>query len=130
MSDREDLMTTTLVELADTLVGEYDLLEYLDLLLARCAAVLRADAGGVMLASDVGHETRLQLLASTDHGAQGLELLQLHHEQGPCIDCYRLGELVVEHDLARTQRWPAFSPRRWSWATARSSPSPCACAAR
>jgi GAF domain-containing protein len=107
--DRPEV-TSTLIELADTLVSGYDLLEYLDRLLHRSIEVIGADAGGVML-SDPGHEGgELQLLSCTDERARVLELFELQRQEGPCVDCHRRGAPVIEEDLQRSTTWPGFTP--------------------
>ena len=104
-------ITNTLVELADTLVSDYDLAEYLDRLLERSVDVLGANAGGVMLFDrERGSGGGLQLLACTDERTRELELHELQVNQGPCIDSHRLGQPIVAGDLLDAHRWPAFAP--------------------
>jgi GAF domain-containing protein len=102
-------VSDTLVELADTLVTDYDLLEYLDHLLTRSVEILRADAGGVMLFNGDPLINALDLLACTDEQARVLELFELQRQEGPCVDSHRSGELVAVEDLARSDRWPNFT---------------------
>lgn len=106
MATDQHSVAATLIQLADTLVSDYDLLDYLDLLLERSSAVLDAGAGGVMLTNQRGE---LQVLAATDEQARMMELFELQRQEGPCIDCYKRGEAVVEHDLAGAARWPQFT---------------------
>jgi GAF domain-containing protein len=106
MATHAEEMAATLVELADTLVSDYDVLDYLDRLLEHSTAVLGAAAGGVMLTDD---RDALQLLVSTDERSRVLELFELQRQEGPCVDSHRLGQLVVEEDLTRSSRWPQFA---------------------
>ena len=54
----------------------------------------------------------LNQVAASSENAQTLELLQLQHSEGPCVDCYRTGQSVIEEDLASAgTRWPTFAPR-------------------
>jgi GAF domain-containing protein len=109
MAGQDSELAAVMIEFADTLVSDYDLLDYLDRLLERSIVALDADAGGVMLAS--GEEgARLQLLASTDERTRVLELVELQHQEGPCVDSHRHGEQVVVPDLTRWDRWPRFTP--------------------
>ena len=101
-------ISDTLVDLADTLVSDYDLLDYLDRLLERSVEVLGADGGGVMLSPNA-RPGQLNLLACTDEDARVVELLELQRQEGPCIDSHRLGIAVVEHDLSQSERWPNFT---------------------
>jgi GAF domain-containing protein len=102
-------VSATLVELADTLVSDYDVFDYLDRLLEHSTAALGAAAGGVMLVGKGHAAEHLELLASTDERTRVLELFELQRQEGPCVDSYRLGAPVVEEDLARADRWPRFS---------------------
>jgi GAF domain-containing protein len=103
-------ISATLVELADTLVSDYDLIDYLDRLLELTVDVLGADAGGVMLWNGKASDNRLDLLACTDEPTRVVELFELQRQEGPCVDSHLLGEAVVEEDLAASVRWPQFTP--------------------
>lgn len=106
MATREQSLSDTLIEFADTLVSDYDLLDYLDLLLERSTGILAAQAGGVMLSNERGH---LQLLAATDERMRLMELFELQRQEGPCVDSYRMAAQIVEEDLACGSRWPQFT---------------------
>ena len=97
------------VELADTLVDDFDLIEFLQTLTSHTSDLFEARAGGLLLADPQG---RLQLMAASDERSQMLELFQVQEDEGPCQDCYRAGVAVVNADLTRaTGRWPKFAPR-------------------
>lgn len=101
-------LSTVFVEMADTLVDEYDTVAFLSDLTHHAAAISGAEAVGVMLAD---HRGQLQYLASSNETGKLLELLQLQVEEGPCIDCFRTSEPVVNADLASAGgRWPQFAP--------------------
>jgi GAF domain-containing protein len=105
---REERLARTLVELADTLVDDFDLVELLALLVERCVELLDASAAGVVLADERG---RLRLMASTSEAMELVELFQVQNDEGPCFDCYRRGEPVIADDLSRAaERWPVFVP--------------------
>jgi hypothetical protein len=96
------------VDLADTLVGDFDTADTLQLLVERCVEVLDAAAAAVLLANG---EDELRLLASSSERAQLLELHQLQRAEGPCLDSYRTGQPVHCHDLVGMEsRWPNFTP--------------------
>ena len=59
---REALLARTLVELADTLVDDFDVVELLTLLTDRCVEVLDVGAAGLMLAAPDGD---LRVMASS-----------------------------------------------------------------
>jgi GAF domain-containing protein len=107
------ILTTKLadafVEVADTLVDDFDVVDFLDRLTEHAVAVSAAAAAGLMLSD---HDNRLQLMAATDENARSVELFQLQNSDGPCLDAFRLGEPVVNADLAHAgARWPLFAPR-------------------
>ncbi len=96
------------VEVADTLVDEFDLIEFLQMVTARSAEVVGASAAGLLLAD---HHGRLQFVAASDEATRLLELYQLQREEGPCLDCFRSGTPVVNADLtAAADRWAQFAP--------------------
>ena len=106
---RETLLARTFVELADTLVDDFDVVELLTLLADRCVDVLDVAAAGLMLASPEGE---LRVMASSSDTVHVLELLELEASEGPCVDCYRTGEPVVNQSLRTAHhRWPAFARR-------------------
>jgi len=104
---READVVQSLVDLADTLVADYDVVDLLTGLADRCVRVLGADAAGVMLASASGE---LRLVASSSEAMRVLELFELQASEGPCLDAFRTGE-AVSHESLRpgSGRWPQFS---------------------
>jgi hypothetical protein len=105
---REALLTRTLVELADTLVDDFDVVDLLTLLADRCVEVLDVSAAGLML---VAPEGELRVVASSSEEMRLVELFELQAEEGPCPDCYRTGEPILGRDLTEDEtRWPQFGP--------------------
>jgi GAF domain-containing protein len=103
----EERMARTMVELADTLVGGVDVIEFLQLLAERCLDVLEVDAVGVLLADDRGV---LNLMAASPEHAPVLELFLVQQDEGPALECYRTGELVTwAAPHAEPGRWPRFA---------------------
>ena len=105
----QDVVTRTLVELADTLVADFDVVDLMSLLTDRCLDAFDVQAAGLMLAAPMGGE--LRVMASSSATMRDLELYELQNSDGPCIDAYRTGEPVLSQDLATAaQRWPRFTP--------------------
>ena len=102
-----------LVTMADTLVGDYDVVDLLTGLADRCVSLLGVSAAGVMLASPVmlmHPEGTLGLVASSSEAMRLLELFELQAQEGPCFDAFRTGERVEHENLAAgSGRWPSFS---------------------
>jgi GAF domain-containing protein len=104
---REAKLARALVDLADTLVADFDVVELLTLLADRCVDVLDVAAAGLML---VGPDGALRVMASSSEAMRLLELFELQAEEGPCLDCYRTGAAVTNTDLTGPDaRWPRFS---------------------
>ena len=104
---READVVRSLVEMADTLVEDYDVVDLLTGLADRCVSLLGVSAAGVMLASPAGS---LGLVASSSEAMRLLELFELQAQEGPCLDAFRTGEPVGHENLqAGAGRWPSFS---------------------
>lgn len=104
---RETLLIKAFVELADTLVDDYDVIALLDRLAGYCVELLAADAAGILLADSHGN---LRVVASTNEQTAWMELLQLQADEGPCVECFRNAAAVSVVDLAdTTRRWPQFT---------------------
>lgn len=96
------------VEVADTLVDEFDLISFLQMVTAHTSELVAARAAGLLLADTNGH---LQLMAASDERAEMVELFQVQAVEGPCQDCFSLGKPVTIGDLRlATERWPHFAP--------------------
>jgi GAF domain-containing protein len=105
---REARLAQTLVELADTLVDDFDVVDLMSLLVERSVELLDAAAAGLVLADSRG---TLRLMASTSEAMELVELFQVQNDQGPCFDCYHSGQPVIAEDLSvAAGRWPRFAP--------------------
>ena len=85
---RESDVVGTLVTMADTLVGDYDVVDVLTGLADRCVSLLGVSAAGVMLASPVmliHPEGTLGLVASSSEAMRLLELFELQAQEGPVL---------------------------------------------
>jgi GAF domain-containing protein len=103
---RESDVVHSLVEMADTLVDDYDVVDLLTGLTDRCVSLLAVSAAGVMLATPTGS---LGLVASSSEAMRLLELFELQQQEGPCLDAFRSGERIHESLTAGSGRWPRFS---------------------
>jgi len=105
MSDRQ--LAEAFVELADTLVDDFDVVDFLHQVTVRCAQVLGVSAAGVLLTDQRG---ALRVVAASTEQTRLLELLQLQTDQGPCPECFHTGQPISVADLSgTTSRWPRFA---------------------
>jgi GAF domain-containing protein len=106
-STREQRIVATFVELADTIVDDFDAVEFLHHLAQRCVELLECVEAGLLLTDAAGV---LRLMASSSERADALDLLQSQNGEGPCFESLRSGEPVFSEDLeADMARWPAFA---------------------
>jgi hypothetical protein len=105
---RERRLAAVFVEMADTLVDDFDAIEFLHVLADRCVSVLEVSAAGMLLTDQRG---ALRVVAASSEETRLLELFQLQSDEGPCLDCFRTRRPVAVADLATDggRRWPGFS---------------------
>jgi transcriptional regulator with GAF, ATPase, and Fis domain len=103
---RQALTAATFVTLIDTLVDDFDVIDVLTVLASRCVELLGASAAGILLADPSGD---LRVMAASTEQIELLELFQIQNQQGPCMDCYRTGHIIVAPDLATDANWPQFA---------------------
>jgi GAF domain-containing protein len=94
------------VEMADTLVDDFDVLDFLHVLTERCVHLLGVSAAGLLLTDG---QDGLQVVAASSERTRLLELFQLQTDEGPCVDCFRTGRPVSVPDLPAAGRWPQFT---------------------
>lgn len=107
-AEREQRLAEAFVALTDTLVDEFDLLDFLNTLAERAAELLNVSAAGVVLSDQRGG---LATTAASSAQARILELVAVQTDDGPCRDCLHTGAVVTSSDLnTDTDRWPRFAP--------------------
>jgi GAF domain-containing protein len=105
---RIDLLGQTFVQLADSLVDDFDIIDLLTLLADRSVELLDVQAAGILLADTDGN---LRVMAASSEQVRLLELFQLQNDEGPCLEAFSSGTLVVETNLRNAlERWPRFTP--------------------
>jgi transcriptional regulator with GAF, ATPase, and Fis domain len=100
------VLADVLVEMADTLVDDFDVIDFLQVLTDRCVELLDVSAAGILLTDE---RDRLQLVAASSERSRLLELFQLQVDQGPCVDCFNSGRPVSVPDIGAAGRWPRFT---------------------
>jgi hypothetical protein len=108
-ADRGLLLAEAFVGLADTLVADYDVIEFMQRLSLHCVELLAVDAAGLMLSDQRG---ALHVVSSSTEHAEMVELFQLEADEGPCLDCFHTSRPVIAADLRyEGAHWPRFSQR-------------------
>ena len=103
---KDHLLARTFVDIVDTIIDDFDVVDLLTLVTDRCVEVLEVSAAGLMLAGP-----ELRVVAFTSEAVRIVELFELQAEEGPCLDSYRTGLPIVNQDLAEVGlRWPRFAP--------------------
>lgn len=104
---RETLLARAFVELADTLVDDFDVVELLTRLADHCVGVLGTAAAGLLLS---GPDGVLRVMASSSDTVRMLELEEVAVEEGPGFDCFHGAAPVINQPLEADGRWPSFGP--------------------
>jgi transcriptional regulator with GAF, ATPase, and Fis domain len=105
MSERQ--LAEVFVELADTLVDDFDQIDFMQRLTERCVALLGVSAAGLLLTDQRG---ALRVMAASSERTRLIELLQLQTDEGPCPECFHTGGPVIVADVAADAwRWPTFA---------------------
>lgn len=106
---REQRLVQVFVDLADTLVRGFDVLDLLHVLCERCVEVLDVGAAGAMLGAE---EHELRLVAASSEKMRVLEAFEAQNGEGPCFDAYVSIAQVLVPDLNETaDRWPGFTSK-------------------
>jgi GAF domain-containing protein len=107
MASQQDLLAA-FIEFADTFVDDYDVVEFLHRLATRCVELIDLSEAGIMLADAGG---TLHYIASSSERMRLIELFELQHDEGPCLDAFRSGVAVRSPTIEdATERWPNFAP--------------------
>jgi transcriptional regulator with GAF, ATPase, and Fis domain len=100
-------LARTFVELADSLIDDFDALELLTVLVERSVDLLGVAASGLLIADG---QDQMRLTASSSESARLLELYEIQNDEGPCLECYRTGTPVSIGSMEEARsRWPRFA---------------------
>jgi transcriptional regulator with GAF, ATPase, and Fis domain len=109
MAHREASLVRAFVELADTLVADYDVIELGQKVVDEAVSLTAVDAAGIVLQDAADG---LHVLTSSSEQSWLLELFQVQVDAGPCLLACRTGEQVLVEDLdVDVTRWPQFAQR-------------------
>ena len=106
---REARITTALIDLADTLVDDFDPAEFFYRVAEHCMDLLDIGDAGVMLALP---EQSLHLVSSSSERVRLVELFELDASEGPCCTAFREAT-TVDHAIngQASLLWPRFTAR-------------------
>src|SRR5689334_18082486 len=106
--EREQRLVETFVTLADTLIDDFDIIDFLQLLAERSVELVGVTAAGIMLADSAGG---LRHVACSDEQMRFVELLELQFDEGPCLDAFESQTIVTCASPERARElWPQFAP--------------------
>jgi GAF domain-containing protein len=103
---RNALTAVTFVEIVDTLVDDFDVIDLLTVLTSRSVELLDAAAAGILLADSTG---QLRVMGASTEQIELLELFQIQNDEGPCLDCFNTGVVVAHDALGGASPWPEFA---------------------
>ena len=106
IATRQTLIAAAFVDIVDTLISDFDVIEVLTLLSSRCVGLLDAAAAGILLADSNGH---LRVIGASTEQIELLELFQVQNDEGPCLDCLHTGKVGRYSDAEIVSRWPQFA---------------------
>ena len=107
MSTSDRRVREVFIELSDTLVADFDIIDFLDRLASNCSELLDVSSCGILL---VDHQGALNLVAASSEQARLIELVQLQNLEGPCLDAFNTGRPVQYADLHDGgSPWPRFT---------------------
>ncbi|WP_433728241.1 ANTAR domain-containing protein [Actinoplanes sp. CA-051413] len=102
----QPLLSDVFIEMADTLVDDFDVLEFLHTLTERCVQLLGVTAAGLMVTDGAG---KLRVVAASSERTRLLELFELQTDEGPCVECFHTAAAVSVDNLPTAGRWPRFT---------------------
>lgn len=105
--DRETSIVQAFVHLADSLIADFDVIDFLQYLIDRCVELTDTDEAAIMLVAPTG---QLRPVASSTERSWLIELFETQTNDGPCLDAFRAGSVITSSNLAiENDRWPRFA---------------------
>lgn len=99
-------LARTFVDFARSVTEGADIVDVYSMLSDRCVQLLGVEACGILLIDLRGD---LQVIGSSSHSAELLDLFQVQNDVGPCLICCRTGESVADEELSDSGPWPKFA---------------------
>ena len=108
MTFREGRLVRVLVNMADTLVSDFDVVDLFYELVRSCTDLLDVAQAGLLLTDGNGE---LRVVAASSEATGVVELLELENQGGPGMEAFRTGRPVRSGELAGSEaqhRWTEF----------------------
>ena len=102
---REDRLVETFVNIADSLVVDYDIVDLLQTLVDDCIDLFDASAAGILLVAPDGE---LEVVVSTDESSDFVSMVQAKSGEGPCVASITHARVVSVEDLEEVE--PSWRP--------------------
>ena len=107
-TDRDDQIADALVAFIQELTKQRTVEAVLECMADHCSEMLPADGVGVLLL----REQQLTVATTNSKVGDAVESLEVELEEGPCVECVKVGQPVFVPDLAAAaDRYPRFVPR-------------------
>lgn len=103
---RQHDLAAAFVDLAAAMVSGAEVFTFLHRLCCHAVDLLEVDAAGVMLADE---NDVLRAVAASNEDTHLLEMFALQHEEGMCLEVYRVGGAMQSSTVKTLDRWPNFS---------------------
>lgn len=105
---RDDPIAQALVAFIQELTQKHTVQSVLECMADHCRELLPADGVGVLLLE----EQQLTVATTNSKVGNAVESLEVELEEGPCVECVRVGHPIFVPDLAAAvDRYPRFVPR-------------------
>lgn len=98
---QEDRLAAVFTDLADTLVRDFDVVDFLDMLARRAVELVEVAAAGILLTDGDGDGDGLRAAAASSEDPRLLDLLGVLAGTQPCVDCLAGVSPVLGADLAQ-----------------------------
>ena len=98
-------LAATIIQAMEELVEDFDYVDLASTLVSAAINLLTADAVGVMVGNPSG---ALQVVAASDEEMRTLEVFEIQANEGPCLDSWATGDIVMSPNLEDEDRWPMF----------------------
>lgn len=107
VEDRESWLARTIVDLVDTLVADFDLIDFLGKLASRCEELVEGAEVGLLLRGQLGN---LQPMYSSNERMRAIAAFDGQHHEGPSVECADTGRAVLNRSLDDADdHWPLFA---------------------